>query len=447
MKKYLLVTLLLTTQGLRAQLPLRPLPQPGFAERLGTYVDTMVIVDTHEHLMDQKTVRDHMPLDFMLLLHHYADDDIKSAGMSKPQFASLMTDDYTVSEKWQIVRPYWEATRNTAYCRVVLLTLDRLFGIRDLNGETVHEISDTLRAVYETDWYDHVLRERSRIMYAIQDVGPRRMAGDLFVHVEKMDAFVRIFSGEDLRAVADPFQASLDDLDSYVTLLETAFQQAVNRGIVGIKSALAYHRTLHYADADRGEAEKIFGQLMGMPDSRYTLEEVKPLQDFMMHQIIRLAREHDLPMQYHTGLQSGDGNIISNADPSHLANLFLQYRDVNFVLFHGGYPYGGVVATMAKNFRNVYVDMCWDFIISPSYSERYLHEWLETVPSNKIFAFGGDYHNVENTFGHALMARAIVAKVLIEKVRTAYLTEAEAIDVARRILRDNAIELYGLQLE
>lgn len=163
-----------------------------------------------------------------------------------------------------------------------------------------------------------------------------------------------------------------------------------------------------------------------------------------MHRIIAQLRKYDIPMQVHTGLQAGDGNDISNSNPALLANLFLEYRDVRFSLFHGSYPYGGELSALAKGFRNVYLDMSWLYIISPSYAERYLHEWLETVPANKIMAFGGDYHNVENAYGHSLMARAVVAKVLVEKVRTGYLTETEAMDVARRILRDNAIELFRI---
>jgi predicted TIM-barrel fold metal-dependent hydrolase len=117
---------------------------------------------------------------------------------------------------------------------------------------------------------------------------------------------------------------------------------------------------------------------------------------------------------------------------------------VRFCLYHGGYPYGGELSALAKNFRNVYIDMCWMYIISPSYSKRYLHEWLETVPANKIMAFGGDYHNVENIYGHAVMARQVISHVLIEKVRSGYLTEEEAKSIARMVMRDNALAFYRI---
>ena len=60
----------------------------------------------------------------------------------------------------------------------------------------------------------------------------------------------------------------------------------------------------------------------------------KPLQDYMMHYILRLANKRGLTFQFHTGLQEGNGNIIYNSDPSLLSNLFLEYPDVDFDIFH-----------------------------------------------------------------------------------------------------------------
>ena len=165
----------------------------------------------------------------------------------------------------------------------------------------------------------------------------------------------------------------------------------------------------------------------------------------MMHRLIELARKYNKPIQIHTGLQAGDGNYIENSNPTHLANLFLKYRDVKFVLFHGGYPFDGELASLAKNFQNVYIDLCWLYIISPSYSYRYLHEWLETIPANKIMGFGGDYHNAENVYGHLLFAKEIIGNVLIEKVRDGYFSEEEAKTIATMILYDNAINLFSLR--
>lgn len=447
--KYLLCSFIyiITLYPTQAQIQLRPLPDDEFENRISEYVNNLELVDTHDHISSMESLKSHSTLDFMLLLHHYADDDIKSAGMSKPQFAELLTDKYSVKEKWALVKPYWEASKNTAYGRVVLLSIDELYGIKELSDETVEALSEQIKKSYDdANWYNYVLKVRSKIKYAIMDIGSRRMDDEMFVYVEKFDRFIRINSKEDLLSIGKAYETEVATLDSYVATLEKAFQQAIDRGIVGVKSALAYHRPINYENVPKEKANQVFNLIINGSSSRlFDFEEVKSLQDYMMHRIIGLARKHDLPMQIHTGLQAGDGNYISNSNPALLTNLFLEYRDVRFSVFHGSYPYGGELSALAKNFRNVFLDMSWLYIISPSYSERYLHEWLETIPSNKIMAFGGDFHNVENILGHALMARMVVSKVLIEKVKTGYLTEKEAKGIAERLLYKNALELFRIE--
>ncbi|CAG5017675.1 hypothetical protein DYBT9275_05823 [Dyadobacter sp. CECT 9275] len=437
---------LVPVSHLFSQIVLRQPPEAGFETRIKRFVDQLELIDTHEHFGNEFIADPKKSVDFMLLLALYSDDDIKSAGMGKAQFNELLTDRYSVADKWKIIKPYWELSKNTAYNRVVLLTIDRLFGIKDLNDDTVVLLSEKLKSSYNGKWYDYVLGERAKIKYVIQDVGSGRSKDSRFRYVEKFDQFIRIHSKEEVTALGGKYSTEVTTLDSYVDMLGKSFQEAMGRGMIGVKSALAYHRPLKYERVPKPVADSVFRMLMNSPNDKiFEFKDIKPFQDYVMHQIIQLAGKYDIPFQFHTGLQSGDGNIIDNANPAHMANLFLEYRDVKFVLFHAGFPYGGILSTQAKSFRNVYIDMCWSAVISPSYSERYLHEWLETVPSNKIMAFGGDYHNVETAYGHSLMARAIVSKVLTEKVKAGYLTESESLAIARRLLHDNAMDLFKIK--
>jgi predicted TIM-barrel fold metal-dependent hydrolase len=130
----------------------------------------------------------------------------------------------------------------------------------------------------------------------------------------------------------------------------------------------------------------------------------------------------------------------------HLVNLLIEYREAKFDLFHGGYPYMGEVLALAKNFPNVYLDLCWLHIISPTAGARMLHEAIETVPANKIFAFGGDFIIPEGAYGHSVLARQVVSRVLTEKVEEGYLSDEEALHLARLILRENPASLYRLKL-
>ena len=70
---------------------------------------------------------------------------------------------------------------------------------------------------------------------------------------------------------------------------------------------------------------------------------------------------------------------------------------------------------------------------------------LDTVPANKIHGFGGDYIFVEGTYGHAVMARREIARVLCEKIEEGTFDEDYAVQVGRMLLRDNPIENFGLE--
>ena len=85
-------------------------------------------------------------------------------------------------------------------------------------------------------------------------------------------------------------------------------------------------------------------------------------------------------------------------------------------------------------------------MLSPGIGRRLLHELIETVPGNKIMAFGGDEVTVEMAYGHSRMARHVVTRVLSEKVSEEYMKEDEAIVLARAILRDNPTALFKLSV-
>jgi hypothetical protein len=433
------------TTVVAAQVQVRPLPVPGYEQRIRDHINSMKVVDTHEHLANPAGYANNKALDFVMLLHHYTYDDIRSAGMPKQQFQDLMKDSLSVAEKWNILKPFWEGTNNTAYSRAVLLAVDSLFGVKDINEKTVVELSDKLRNAYKGNWFDHVLKEKCNLEYVVVD-GEDRSYGDkkMFRYVKRFD-YINIDSRKKIETIEKRQKVGINSLDDLVAALGVEFHTAMKEGFVAVKIGVAYNRILFFDDAKKEKAEGVFNKIKSSAgDVVLSFDEVKPLQDYMTHRVIELARSSNVPVQIHTGLQAGDGNFIENSNPTHLANLFLKYRDVNFILFHGGYPFGGELATLAKNFRNVYIDMCWLYIISPSYSKRYLHEWLETVPANKIMAFGGDFHNVEGTYGHLLFAKQIVSNVLSEKVKDGYFTEDESIKIADMLLYKNAINILKL---
>jgi predicted TIM-barrel fold metal-dependent hydrolase len=113
------------------------------------------------------------------------------------------------------------------------------------------------------------------------------------------------------------------------------------------------------------------------------------------------------------------------------------------VLFHGSYPWIREFIALGKMFPNVWLDMCWVWVISPQAGRLMLSEMIETIPRNKVTAFGGDYIFIEGSYGHGVMARQNIQRVLVEKVAEGWFGVDEATQYARAVLHDNALDLYG----
>jgi len=427
-------------------------------KRIRAEIETISLIDTHEHLVSEDT-RLSQKIDFFYWFQHYASSDLVSAGMSEQTLEELRDPEQPLDERWAEFAPTWAHVRTTAYGRALLLAARDLFEIDDINEATYRELSAKISASNHNGWYDHVLKERANIDLSILDLLEVRDPTPLeeidrrfFAPVLRVDDFVTPYNIVELRALERKTGVTIHSLNDLLRAIDAAFERAVAAGVVGLKMGQAYRRSLHFEKVARADAERVFNQLGRYPVALdvftqpppLSWTEVKPLHDYLMHQVIRRAIEHHLPIQIHTGLQEGNGNVLANSNPLHLVNLLIEYREARFDLFHAGYPYQGEMATLGKNFPNAYVDLCWVHVISPWVARQTLHEWIETVPANKIFGFGGDYIFVEGAYAHSRMARDNVAQVLAEKVEVGYLDEGEAVALAHKLLRENAVQFFHL---
>ena len=97
----------------------------------------MTIIDAHEHTPPEKT-RLTKTFDWAWLLHGYLIQDLYSAGLERsfdPWDNSL-----TARQKWEKVKPYWEAVRWGTYARGLRLSLKEWFGMDDVTDENFEEI-------------------------------------------------------------------------------------------------------------------------------------------------------------------------------------------------------------------------------------------------------------------------------------------------------------------
>ncbi len=421
-----------------------------------TAVDKIKLIDTHEHLPQESERIKGKPDLFATFLIHYLSSDLVSAGMSKDVLYRVRNASLPLNERWRLLAPFWEKIQNTGYARTLNLAVKGLYNVDGLNERTYKDLETKLRSANKAGLYKWVLKEKAGVDLSILDNETVDVDRSLFAPVIRFDEFILLKERGDIEALERKCEMKIHSLSDLTKALRLHFKK-LSKSIVGVKIALAYRRPINFEKTTTADAERVFNKIysqkvfrrielpdgarMNIPEG-ISFEEAKPLQDFVVHNVLQLSGTYQLPVQIHTGLQEGNENMVASSNPVHLVNLFMEYKEVKFDVFHGGYPYTSELATLAKNFPNVYVDLCWLHIISPTVARRVLSELIDTVPSNKILGFGGDYRFVEGVYGHALLARENTARVLAEKVEEDNFTQKEALLLAQRLLRDNANELY-----
>ena len=429
-----------------------PSAAPELEAELLEAIDEIPLVNTHEHIIPEEE-RTSSRIDFFTLAGHYAINDVISAGLSGDDLAVVRTTDAPTEERWRAFEPFWKSARLTGYGRALRIAIEDIYGVDQISGATLPEINRRIEAANRPGLYEEILIRRSNIAYSVLDdywnAAPVRPDPRFFVCARKFDRFVAPQSASDIRNLEELTDVSITGLAGLKRAMETSFQQSLEIGMVTVKSTLAYNREIHYVEVSERDAESSLQSLLGANRTspagfRSRVERpFRPLEDHMFHHLIGLAAGHGVPVQIHTGLHAGNGNFIENSKPTHLTNLFFLFPQVQFDLFHMSYPYQGEAAAIAKVFPNVYVDLCWAHIISPSASRRALHEFLDTVPSNKIFGYGGDYRYPELSYAHAKMARRNISQVLTEKVSEGACSEEDALELGRKLLHDNPDALFG----
>lgn len=424
-------------------------------EALKEYIDGIWVVDTHEHTANEEDwcAAPEGNVDFTRFFIHYANVDLISAGMPIPEFQKMMNHETPLDDKWELFEPYWNKSKTTAYSKSVETVVQDLFELPGLNRDTYKPLAAKMRELRKPGYYKWILKDKARIAISVLNTGMDRPDPQFFRPVACLDHFTLVRTRDAITHLEREAEMSIYSLDDLVEAMGKVFHRKIERGAIGIKTPMAYSRTLYVEHPSKPEAENAFNTMLTARgwernDGIHGLcaGEGKVLQDYMFHKLVQLCVENDVPMQIHTGIQEGNGNYLAQSNPVLLNEVFMRYPKARFDIFHAGYPYAGELGVLAKMFSGVHADLCWMNIISPLATRRILSEWLEVVPSNKIFAFGGDYCFVEGAYSHAKFARKNVAMVLAEKVDEGYFTLEEAKVVADRVLRENAKEFFRLDI-
>jgi uncharacterized protein len=223
-------------------------------------------------------------------------------------------------------------------------------------------------------------------------------------------------------------------------------------GAVAIKFMCAYARPLDFQPVEEAAAAPVYLKAVKSLESLSAAEH-KLLEDYLFGAVATAAGEQQIAVQIHTG--NGDGPFFDNqrANPALLESALdsRALRKTNFVLLHGGWPWPQVAQAMLDK-PNTYADFsAQTFYLGTHQLAEVLRNWLSWHPEKVLF--GSDAYSdadspltdwEEKEILASGKARRALAIALTAMMQNGEISRERALEIARGVLRENAIRLYSL---
>lgn len=239
----------------------------------------------------------------------------------------------------------------------------------------------------------------------------------------------------------------------YLTLVSSRLREWKASGAAAVKFTTAYFRSLDFGRPSEEEVKSVYERyVQGDTQTRdYQSAEYKVLQDFLFRWVAREAGRAGLVVHVHTGEGGGPVFGTAGASPLLLESVVNDFSlsQTTFVLVHGGFPFDRAVTALIQK-PNVYADISGQtFFRSRHDLSETLRLWLWAFPDKVLFGTDAFMHSPlrgweEMTWLSTRTGREALAIALTNMIAAGDITRPRAEEVARLVLRDNAIKLYGL---
>jgi len=408
--------------------------------------------DTHEHLppesrrLEEKKTGN---LDFSYLFSHYLDSDLLSAGMPQNDYERFFGNEVDSAEKWKLLSPFYQHTRGTGYGQCLRKSLKILWDINDIDASNCDEITQLLNEHIKPGFYRDILQKKSLIDHV-------QINSLDFEEVYRNDSTDSDLFSHDFGTLKIATQWDIDVLsrmlgDEITSLKDAhnAIAAALNKWgdlAISIKDPCAYWRDLNFHAVSDDDASKIMTRYL-LNKGSVSTDEYNAVGNNLFRYALAESEKYNLPVKIHTGYIAGANHMNLHRvkkNLEHLQTVISDFPNIRFILMHITYPLQNELLAMAKHFSNVYVDMCWSWIIDPISSTEFLSKFLVTVPHNKIFTFGGDFIPVELIPGHAQMAREGITRSLDQLLKDDYIQQSEVESLLAKIMSGNANQFFNL---
>lgn len=247
-------------------------------------------------------------------------------------------------------------------------------------------------------------------------------------------AAARVLRIESLVATVATTQGEIGAFDA---ALLAGLEEARTEGAKALKSIIAYRCGLAFSVQEREIAQAGLVDVHAQCRAGDTRVTDPRLLYHALALALDFASEHGLPVQIHTGYGDRDLDLLG-ANPALLRGLLENPRFARapIVLLHASYPYSRAASYLAAMYATVYVDFSEaNPMLSANELARVLEELLGLAPPTKVL-YGSDAWGIPDwVYLGARHGRQALAAALHG--------DPDAEPIARRVLHDNAVELYG----
>jgi len=428
--------------------------------------DELGFIDTHEHIgvedgiceSPRYTKRPQRTLWDIVFGAGYLGGLLRYPREQPPQL--MYADDQ--EKVWSWVKPRLSLIQNTGTYRTILRGLRECYGFTDmdLTEENWRPLSEKILQRYASmsrmQLYadgaqrlgiDKILRCVDPMYYARYRPGltedEARIDRRLFGSLSYADFFLTM-NGSEQKAQEPPITALTELLGTDYRFTWEWMRQAITDYIgflakdastFGLKFSCGYRRSLAFQQPDLAALERRWPKA----GKEATPEFAENFEACVMHEICRLAGEHELPVTFHTGVGNAD---VRAGNPAHLLSLIDAYPQTTFVILHAGFPYWQEWLVIGAPRENVFLDMTWIPMLSVAIFRSIFSQAVELAQAK--FLVGNDASTVEHLTGIHRVTIETISEVLSEKVRLGYYTPVTAGDLVHRIARGNPTRVFKL---
>lgn len=380
------------------------------------YVKEIKVFDCHEHL--------NYPLDRfekksgLLDMVHYIESDLRVSGL---------VGELTVEK----IAKFYKNIFNTGYGKMLSIFAKDLYGIELFDVDSFYLLDQKIKSKSETlesteNWYNEILG-KNNIEYVLTVENGRYHKHKVLHSIMYLDFLMQ----------ADIIKA--ETLDEHICYIDSFFEKCKNEKMFVGKFGIPYWHSLDMCECSIDEARNDF----------LVNKSSEKVIGYIFHYILAYFEKNNMAVQFHTGhIEPSAADLnkyqLDWSNPKPFNKYAMKYPELKFVLLHTSFPYQNEMLTLAKNYKNIYIDFSWIYIISPTKAKDIMKVALEMVPNNKIIAFGGDCEHIECVYAHIVIAKRIVNEVLNELVNSTWISSESASVIAEKIFFENPKSIYGI---